>query len=198
LPLLKETFDQIINSFIKNQWGFCDQFLPPNLINSLRIHLLEDYNSKIFFDASIGNQTNKIQNETIRNDKIKWLHRTNDIENEFLRVIDDFVSHLNFTCFTGITKHEFHFSHYKKGNFYKKHLDQFKENQTRAFSMILYLNPDWQEADGGKLKLYIDDEVLEIAPKENTLIFFDSHTMLHEVLETHVNRLSITGWLRRD
>ena len=86
----------------------------------------------------------------------------------------------------------------KKGNFYKKHLDQFKDNQTRAFSMILYLNPYWEEADGGKLKLYIDNEVLEIAPKENTLIFFDSHTMLHEVLETHVNRLSITGWLRRD
>jgi SM-20-related protein len=56
----------------------------------------------------------------------------------------------------------------------------------------------WKETDGGKLKFFIDHKTLEIAPKENSMIFFNSQTMEHEVLETHVPRLSITGWLRRD
>jgi Rps23 Pro-64 3,4-dihydroxylase Tpa1-like proline 4-hydroxylase len=30
------------------------------------------------------------------------------------------------------------------------------------------------------------------------MIFFDSAKLAHEVLETQVPRLSITGWLRRD
>jgi SM-20-related protein len=193
-------FDQIITSFIENQWGFCAEFLPQPLIDRLRNHLLKIYESDLFLDASIGIQASKTQNQTIRNDKIKWLSRSNNhhIENEFLNIMDDFVVHLNATCFTGITNHEFHFCHYEKGNFYKKHLDQFKGNNIRAFSIILYLNPFWKESDGGKLKFFIDHKTLEIAPKENSMIFFNSQTMEHEVLETHVPRLSITGWLRRD
>jgi Rps23 Pro-64 3,4-dihydroxylase Tpa1-like proline 4-hydroxylase len=52
---------------------------------------------------------------------------------------------LNATCYTGITDYEFHYTLYEKGSFYKKHFDQFRNNDSRQYSMIMYLNTNWQK-----------------------------------------------------
>jgi SM-20-related protein len=48
---------------------------------------------------------------------------------------------MNETCYAGITGYEFHYAFYEEGSFYKRHVDQFQNNQGREFSMITYLNP---------------------------------------------------------
>jgi hypothetical protein len=43
-----------------------------------------------------------------------------------------------------------------KGDFYLQHVDQFQNNSSRKYSMISYLNSDWQPADGGELMIHQD------------------------------------------
>ena len=150
--------------------------------------------------AGIGNNTALQHDKLIRSDRIYWLDRSHDNPSEiaFFELMDSFVSYLNSTCYTGITGYEFHYALYEKGSFYKKHLDQFKNNKSRAFSMIMYLNVDWQENDGGELCIYHSDHQQLIAPINGTCVFFKSSELEHEVLMTHQPRLSITGWLKTD
>jgi SM-20-related protein len=112
--------------------------------------------------------------------------------------MDTFVDYLNRECYTGITGYEFHYTLYEPGRFYKKHIDQFKNNSSRQFSMITYLNDAWQEDYGGHLCIYNDEQVQKILPENGKSVFFKSNELPHEVLPSSQPRLSITGWLKRN
>jgi SM-20-related protein len=85
---------------------------------------------------------------------------------------------------------------YEKGSFYKRHLDQFRNDNGRAFSMIMYLNADWELKDGGELCVYHAEHTQTISPQNGKCVFFRSNELEHEVLMTQAPRLSITGWLK--
>ena len=110
--------------------------------------------------------------------------------------IDEFVKYINSTCFTGITSYEFHFAYFDTGHFYKKHLDQFQNNNQRQYSMIFYLNEFWEEKNGGELCVYKSTNTERINPTNGKCVFFKSNEMEHEVLLTNVARLSIAGWFK--
>ena len=150
--------------------------------------------------AGTGSAANLVQDKTIRSDRIYWLDREhNDAsENAFFDMMDAFVIHLNSSCYTGITGYEFHYTLYTPGSFYKKHTDRFRNNDSRQFSMIFYLNPDWVEGDGGELCVYNDEVRQLVSPLNGRVVFFKSNELAHEVLVTHKPRLSVTGWLKRD
>ncbi|WP_218972254.1 2OG-Fe(II) oxygenase [Labilibaculum filiforme] len=139
-----------------------------------------------------------IHDKLIRSDKIYWLDRKHRDKHEdsFFDLMDRFVVYLNQTCYTGITGYEFHYALYEKGTFYKKHLDQFVNNKGRAFTMIMYLNIDWKQGDGGELCIYHLDHNQNIAPINGKCVFFKSSELEHEVLLSNQPRLSITGWLK--
>ena len=197
---MNAVFDVLINSFIDNKVGIADDFLNKPLAALLKENLIALYADKQMLAAGIGNNTALQHDKLIRSDRIYWLDRSHDNPSEiaFFELMDSFVSYLNSTCYTGITGYEFHYALYEKGSFYKKHLDQFKNNTSRAFSMIMYLNVDWQEKDGGELCIYHSDHQQLIAPINGTCVFFKSSELEHEVLMTHQPRLSITGWLKTD
>ena len=197
---MNAVFDVLINSFIDNKVGIADDFLSKPLAALLKENLIALYADKQMLAAGIGNNTALQHDKLIRSDRIYWLDRSHDNPSEiaFFELMDSFVSYLNSTCYTGITGYEFHYALYEKGSFYKKHLDQFKNNTSRAFSMIMYLNVDWQEKDGGELCIYHSDHQQLIAPINGTCVFFKSSELEHEVLMTHQPRLSITGWLKTD
>lgn len=150
--------------------------------------------------AGTGNDSEILHDSSIRSDSIYWLDREHDntYENDFFDQIDDFVKYLNRSCFAGITSYEFHYSLYEIGSFYKKHLDQFKNNPSRKYSMISYLNNDWEESAGGQLLIYQNYNNQKIAPTQGKTVFFKSNELQHEVLVTQQRRMSITGWLKRD
>lgn len=196
---MKLEFEHIIETFLSEKIGHSSKFLTLSLANALRLVLTEKYNDLAFHSASIGNLASEHISSDIRRDKIYWLDRIheNPIENQFLDYIDSFVKYLNMTCYTGITDYEFHYTLYEAGSFYRTHIDSFKDHNQRAFSMITYLNPDWKESDGGQLIIYEADGEKIISPLHNSMIFFKSNELPHEVMETHVPRMSITGWLKR-
>lgn len=195
---MNPSFDVLINSFIENQVGLSKDFLPSALLNHLKKNLEALYLHEDMKLAGIGNQDIQQHDKLIRNDKIHWLdvNHDNKYENEFFAFIDQFVLFLNQTCYTGITGYEFHYTLYEKGSFYAKHLDQFKNNGDRAYSMIMYLNENWVKADGGELCIYHETTSQLISPQNGTCVFFKSSQSPHEVLITHKPRMSITGWLK--
>ncbi len=196
--LLQNNFDSLIDSFIENKVGISESFLGELLAAHLKQNLLNLYSDEQMLSAGIGNNSLLTHDKLLRSDKIYWLDRAHDNvhENSFFDLMDTFVSHLNRTCFTGITGYEFHYAMYEKGSFYKKHLDQFRSNKSRAFSMIMYLNVDWKVEDGGELCIYHADSSQLIAPQNGKCVFFKSDELEHEVLLTQKPRLSITGWLK--
>lgn len=196
--ILEKIFEAIIDSFLENRVGLVNDFLDQDLAKSLKENLLLLFQEKQFKMAGIGNNAKLLNNQSIRSDRIYWLDRKHENihENRFFDLMDKFVEYLNRTCFTGITDYEFHYAYYEKGSSYKRHLDQFKDNQKRAFSMILYLNTDWVSADGGQLCIYHPDSTQVVDPLNGKCVFFKSSELEHEVLLSHRPRMSITGWLK--
>ena len=195
---MENAFETIINSYLENKVGLNNHFLNDELSHHLKENLLGLLQANQMKAAGIGNNANLITDKIIRSDIIYWLDRQhNDIyENRFFDLIDDFVKYLNKTCFTGITGYEFHYAYYDEGSSYKRHLDQFKDNQSRAFSVIIYLNKDWTVKDGGQLCIYHLDDSQIIAPLNGRCVFFKSSELEHEVLLNFKPRMSITGWLK--
>lgn len=191
-------FETIIQSYVDTKLGVDEHFIDKTLAKNLSIRLLSLFETNLMIGAGTGDTANKQVDQLIRNDKIFWLDRSHDDESEnaFLDHIDQFVTYLNSSCYTGITGYEFHFVLYEKGSFYKKHFDRFKNNGDRAFSVIIYLNPDWVLNDGGELCIHQNNTQQYISPENCKGVFFKSDELEHEVLVTNVPRLSITGWLK--
>ena len=194
-----KSFDHLIDSFLLTKVGHTEGFLSIELCNQLRDHLQTLNNANLLKPSSIGSKKDQSLNVSIRSDKIYWLDHAhnNEYEHAFLDIMDAFILYLNQSCYAGIKSSEFHFALYEKGSFYRRHLDQFKNNQDRAFSMIMYLNDDWQDGDGGEICIYHADSVQLISPQNGHCVFFKSDELEHEVLLNHKPRMSITGWLKR-
>lgn len=178
--------------------GIADGFLSPSLSLRLKANLIKLYTDQQMQQAGTGVHSRVHYDEQFRSDRIYWLdkaHKNTD-EDLFFDLMDCFVCYLNETCYTGITGYEFHYALYEEGSFYKKHLDQFRSNDSRKFSMIMYLNSEWQPSDGGELCIYHAHGAEHIAPTSGKTVFFKSSELEHEVLVSHKPRMSITGWLK--
>jgi SM-20-related protein len=193
-------FDAIIDSFNETKVGIGADFLNTSLASLLKENLVKLYHENQMIPAGTGNYDLVSHDLKVRSDKIHWLDRkhNNESENDFFDLMDEFVIYLNSTCYTGITGYEFHYALYETGSFYKKHLDQFRSDSSRVFSMIMYLNVDWEQKDGGALCIHHANHLQHILPNNGKSVFFRSNELVHEVLTTNKPRMSITGWLKRD
>ena len=197
---MEDCFETLISRYLDTKVGVVPDFISEELAENLVQRLFELKEQNLLKAAGIGNVAKLTHNAEIRSDAIYWLDRNNnnEFENQFLDQVDAFVTYLNRSCYTGITGYEFHFALFDKGSFYRKHLDQFQNNSSRQFSMITYLNQNWQPEDGGELCIYDEAKIQKVTPNNRKTVFFKSDELVHEVLETNKARLSVTGWLRRD
>ena len=197
---MQQIFETLIETYLKDKVGISEHFLSESLSGQLKSNLLTLFAQNEMLIAGTGNESTILKNTAIRSDKIYWLDKTHNDphENAFFVLMDDFVRYLNETCYTGISSYEFHYAMYEKGSFYKRHVDRFRNDDRRLFSMITYLNADWMDGDGGELSIFHEGaNVKNISPMSGKSVFFKSDELEHEVLETMVQRMSITGWLRR-
>lgn len=196
---LEKNFNELIESFIENKVGITDNFLGAALASNLKTNLTSYYHGNLLLSAGTGNKSLVTQDTLFRSDKIYWLDRShNDIhENEFFDLMDQFIAYLNDTCYAGISGYEFHYTLYEEGSFYKKHIDRFRNDDSRKYSMVMYLNEGWTAPDGGELRIYHNNERQQnISPDSGKSVFFKSSELEHEVLVTNKPRMSITGWLK--
>lgn len=197
---MENSFEDLIATFIENKVGISEHFLSADLANNLKQNLIALNQDNLLQSAGIGNSEKLSYDGAIRSDSIYWLDKkhNNAFENEFFAQIEAFILYLNTTCYTGITGYEFHYSLYESGDFYLKHLDQFKNNPSRKYSMISYLNANWEINDGGELVIHQLENNQKISPTQGKTVFFKSDELVHEVLVTQKTRMSITGWLKSE
>lgn len=191
-------FDLLINSYLDNKIGIDPLFITEKLANGLQEHIKRLQHDKLMTAGGIGNEAVQDKTQLVRGDTIYWMDKSHDnvFEQEFLQKVEDLISYLNSTYYTGINSYEFHYAVYPSGSFYKKHKDQFRNNDNRKFSLINYLNENWEEKDGGQLFVYPESGMQKIEPHAQTAVFFKSDEMEHEVSLAHKSRMSITGWLK--
>ncbi|MEZ4980470.1 MAG: 2OG-Fe(II) oxygenase [Saprospiraceae bacterium] len=195
--------DSLVDSLAENSYAVVDNFLSASEVEILRKHLLENYHSGEFKLAGIGNAANYNKDTTIRGDQIFWLDPETVSEDMqfFFDRINATISYLNRTCFLALQEYEFHFACYQPGSFFKRHLDAFKSDDSRKISIVVYLNEDWNEMDGGNIRLYLDDETgasysKDFYPIGGRMVCFRSDLIEHEVFPSGRPRLSVTGWLK--
>lgn len=196
---MNNQFDLLIDSYLDNNIGIDTGFLNENLAKGLQKNILQLQQEELMTAARVGNDEVKDTNQKMRSDKIYWMDKShqNIYEQEFLLQVEGFIDRLNSTCYTGINDYEFHYAVYEKGSFYKRHKDQFKNDNNRKYSLINYLNQNWVEDDGGQLLIYQNETVQKISPELQTAVFFKSDEMEHEVSVSNRCRMSVTGWLKR-
>jgi SM-20-related protein len=150
--------------------------------------------------AAIGRGSGRRHDAATRSDRICWLPETPETpaQAEYLAFIETLRHRLNRELYLGLNGFEGHYATYGPGARYARHLDRFRDDDARVVSCILYLNPDWQEDDGGQLRLETGAGThVEVLPEAGTLVTFLSDRFWHEVLPARRTRRSVTGWLLR-
>lgn len=149
--------------------------------------------------AGIGRGEDYLKNGFVRTDEICWITGVSPQGAQWLDWAASLQSYLNRRCFLGLFSFESHFSHYRPGDYYKRHYDAFRGEANRVLSLVVYLNPGWQPEDGGELVLYGDDSDMtgtRVVPLMGTVVAFLSEEFPHEVLPARRDRHAVAGWFR--
>lgn len=195
---MDDIFDAILNQLDEKGFAVVDEFISQQSVETLLRYGHDAIDNGEFNQAGIGRQQGFHTNDAIRKDHVHWLTQQT-IQQECPQLynhINSLIEQLNRICFSGINQCEFHLANYEPGAYYKRHLDQFKNNGDRRFTIIVYLNNQWQTQDGGQLVVYGDKGSQTILPQAGRLVFFPSDKLEHEVLPANRARWSFTGWLK--
>ncbi|WP_150913252.1 2OG-Fe(II) oxygenase [Marinobacter halotolerans] len=152
--------------------------------------------------AGIGRGLDKTRDRSVRRDKIAWLQGETAAQAGLFQVFETIRCGLNQQLFLGLKRFETHYATYHPGDFYRKHVDSFQGRASRVVSVVLYLNENWQQADGGELQVFNRDSEQEIcgrvSPELGRLAVFMSEEIPHEVLPANRTRYSVACWFRQD
>lgn len=197
-------FDSISNDIVDKGYSIRPYALPEN-ISALLLQHIDEMPSENFKRAGIGRANDHIINDFIRTDEICWITDSSYAGCAWMKWTESLQVYLNRRLFLGLVSFESHFSHYAKGDFYKKHKDAFKGEGNRVLSVVVYLNQSWCAGDGGELVIYnnqladssiIDNGKAMVIPSLGTIVVFLSEEFPHEVLPAKRDRYSIAGWFR--
>ncbi|MBT2144091.1 MULTISPECIES: 2OG-Fe(II) oxygenase [unclassified Rhodanobacter] len=136
----------------------------------------------------------------LRGDRTQWFDpaAASPPQRAFIARLDALRIALNRELMLGLVECESHYAVYRPGAGYARHLDRLRGTDARVVSAVFYLNENWQETDGGALRLYLEDGThRDIFPHAGTLLLFLSAQFEHEVLPATRERLSIACWMRQ-
>lgn len=192
----------IVAALAEHGWCVTPGFLDPALVQGLRQDVEAGWRAGAFRHAGVGHGAQLEVRPQVRTDRVKWLDPRNcsAAQGRYLDALERLRLALNGTLFLGLFDYEAHLAVYPPGTYYRRHLDQFRGIGSRRVTCVLYLNENWQAAEGGQLRIYTDPDhpghYEDILPTGGTLVTFLSARFLHEVLPAQRDRMSITGWFR--
>lgn len=194
-------FDAIADDLHAQGWSLRPNFLTAAQVAALRGAVSVDDG---FAPAGVGRGDGLQRDDSIRGDRIRWLDVEHGAERDYLALMDRLRLHLNQHLQLGLFDYEAHFARYAAGDFYRRHVDAFRQASVdnkprRVLTSVVYLNSQWVSADGGELVVWdhAGNQVLRVEPRAGAAIFFMSEEFPHEVLPARSERLSIAGWFRR-
>jgi SM-20-related protein len=193
-------YDRIISDLLAKGWSVTPDFVQTDILACLRQAASRYWNDQHFHRAGIGKGNNHAVYNDVRTDYVMWIDPVDAATaiKQYLGVIDALRCELNRKLLLGLVEFEGHIAFYPRGTYYRKHLDQFRNDDMRIITSILYLNENWHEEDGGQLRIYTgENSYQDILPQAGQLVSFLSSEFFHEVLPTNRERLSITGWYKK-
>lgn len=172
-------------------------FPDPALTAALRKDLLRLQAARGLSPAATGHGAGRGLRAEVRGDTTLWLDdaHAGEAAAAYLARLDALRIALNRRLFLGVDEVEAHYALYPPGARYAKHRDRFRDDDARVVSFVTYLNPDWGDADGGTLRLSLDDGDVDLPPRTGSVCFLSE--LEHEVLPATRDRLSIAAWMRR-
>lgn len=229
MPRIPESSIQELSS---KGYVIIQDFLPPNLVDALREDVKTLRSSNKFNVAKIGQDSTNNLNMEIRVAETCFLGESKllDMPNKARQNIYDILDTLRVDlsgnslfdtndssgelvkAAPALDKKlsELLYVYYPKGGFYRRHTDAVQNSASvlRSYSLLLYLNNDWKESDGGCLRIHLDSggdflpdieerNYLDVEPRGGTLVLFKSDQIPHEVLDTNAERTAIVGWYNR-
>lgn len=194
---------RIVDELAGPGWSICRDFLSPEETRTLFAECRELWEEGAFRRARVGIGRSLELRPEVRSDYVLWLGEEppTPAQERYLARLEGLRLALNQALYLGLFTFEGHLTVYPPGASYRRHLDQFKGAAHRMVTAILYLNPGWDEADGGHLRLYVpggegEEEAVDVPPLGGTLVSFLSALFEHEVLPARRERWSLTGWFR--
>jgi SM-20-related protein len=196
---MRENFSDLCEGLADRSWATATDFLPADAVEALAEESRQLLRAGRFTQAGIGRAGSHQISADTRGDQILWLdeNNTTPAQSRYWLEIEALREALNQELFLGLVSFEAHYAFYPPGSFYRKHFDRFRDSDERIISCSLYLNSEWSEADGGQIRLYLDDRQVEIFPRAGTFVMFRSDSVPHEVAAAVKERFSLTGWFRR-
>jgi SM-20-related protein len=198
----QDCVDLIADGLAGPGWIVVDDFFGRALISALRLDCLHARDSGHFRPAAVGSGKERRSQPGVRGDEICWLQQStlSDPQRTYLDRFEQLRLALNRTLQLGLFEFESCFARYPAGARYSRHVDQFRGDDRRRLSSVLYLNQNWSALDGGELRLYLDGEGArfeDVSPLGGRLVVFLSARFEHEVLPAKCERISIAGWFKR-
>ena len=182
--------DKILDDLNASGFTVIDEVYPNEYVQAL----VHECSSHLEQFRAAGVQNGVVSH--IRSDHILWIDGQLPIAQQHIQTLEHLSQVLNQAFYLGIKEIEAHFACYHAGEFYTLHRDNPQQKNDRMISTVFYLHKDWQEDWGGQLRLQDkNDQWHIIQPLPNRLAIFQSD-LLHEVLLSKQQRLSITAWLR--
>lgn len=194
-------FETIVTDVERQGWSTHPAFLGPAAAAALRQRACAWWQEGDFRPACVGRGPFRRQDRAVRTDHVRWLDLSTGgpFHDVFTTWFEPLRRALNSRLYLGLFELEAHVTVYPTGSFYVRHLDRFQDAPHRAVTVILYLNPEWQAADWGLLRIFLPqadgtEKTCDVPPLAGTLVTFLSGEFPHEVLPTTRERLSVTGW----
>jgi SM-20-related protein len=196
-----EAVGRLVETLATRSYAVADDFVPPLLVRDLAGELARLQSAGEFSVAAIGRETGQRQDAHVRHAAIRWFDGATAPERAFLALADRLRIAINRRLFLGLFEFECNFIAYPVGGFYGRHLDSLTGRKNRVVSLVAYLDADWQESDGGQLRVWLSPEdygpaVLTIVPAAGRIVLMLSEEIPHEVLPALRPRHAIAGWWR--
>jgi len=193
--------DALIASLAEQGYAVADRLFDPALITALAGELGAMEGAGTLASAGVGRAAGLRRDGDIRRAAIRWFDGGTEAERRFLGIAEQLRIAINRRLFLGLFDFECNFIAYPTGGFYGRHLDSLAGARNRVVSLVVYLDPGWQAADGGALRVWTapDDEgpaAVEFVPQAGRVVLMMSEEIPHEVLPAHRPRHAIAGWWR--
>ncbi|MEH6410919.1 MAG: 2OG-Fe(II) oxygenase, partial [Hyphomonas sp.] len=132
-------------------WSWQPSLLPDELTAALRTELQALDARQDLEAAGIGREDAFQLDRSVRRTRISWLDGSSPAQEAFLAWAEPIRQSLNRELLIGLFEFEACFAVYPEGGFYDRHLDSFEGARNRVMSLVVYLNEDWQDDQGGGL-----------------------------------------------
>ncbi|MEN8693493.1 MAG: 2OG-Fe(II) oxygenase [Akkermansiaceae bacterium] len=203
-PFDPDAMDRLASAVADPGYGIFPDFLTPEIQADLIQLMADKVAANQLVRAGVGAGLETQVRAEIRSDSIFWLEPDDDAPaaSSWLEGMNTLCEHFRRQLFLPLSSYEGHLARYPASGFYKAHLDQHAGTLARQITIMIYLNQDWEQPDGGELRLFTDVKkgpngpFVEVMPQAGTLVIFRSADFWHEVLPSRRARLSLTGWLR--